>query len=59
MGSIEELAKVLEGHDGIPLINSSRGVIYAGSDQENWLEHVTESARLTKEKISMITQNYV
>ncbi len=58
-GSIEELANALKDHEGIPLINSSRGVIYAGSDKENWLEHVAESAKATKEKLSMITQSYV
>ncbi|MFV1883315.1 MAG: orotidine-5'-phosphate decarboxylase [Balneola sp.] len=58
-GSIEELAEALEEHDGIPLINSSRGIIYAGSDQENWIEHVAESARKLKDRISNITEKYV
>lgn len=58
-GSVEELARVLENHEGIPLVNSSRGVIYAGSDQQNWFDHVAESAKATKEKLSIITQSYV
>lgn len=58
-GSIEELSKALSGHDGIPLINSSRGIIYAGSDQENWIEYVAKSAKNTKERITKITEQYV
>ncbi len=58
-GSIEELAKALENHTGIPLINSSRGIIYAGSDHENWAEHVAHKAEETKEKLSIITERYV
>jgi len=58
-GSIEELANTLAGHEGIPLINSSRGIIYAGSDMENWQEHVEQAAISMKEQLSVITQNYV
>lgn len=58
-GSIEGLAEALEEHKGIPLINSSRGIIYAGSNQNNWVEHVAESAKEMKERISKITEQYV
>ncbi len=58
-GSIDELAQALVDHEGIPLINSSRGIIYAGSDQENWIEHVAESAKTMKNRISKITEQYV
>ncbi|RNC79312.1 MAG: orotidine-5'-phosphate decarboxylase [Balneola sp.] len=58
-GSIEDLARVLETHEGIPLINSSRGVIYAGADQENWVEYVARSASDTKDKLDIITRHYV
>lgn len=58
-GSIEDLAEALTGHDGIPLINSSRGIIYAGSEQENWIEHVSESAQKMKERLAIITEQYV
>ncbi len=58
-GSIDELAVALDDHEGIPLINSSRGIIYAGSDQQNWIEHVAESAKTMKERISKITEHYV
>lgn len=58
-GSIEELAASLKEHEGIPLINSSRGIIYAGNDHENWTEHVAHKAQEMKEKLNMITERYV
>ena len=58
-GSVDELAKALQGHEGIPLINSSRGVIYAGSGEQNWVEHVATKAKSTKEAIANITNQYV
>jgi len=58
-GSIDELAASLSDHEGIPLINSSRGIIYSGSDQENWIDHVSKSAKSMKESISKITELYV
>ncbi|XWN36432.1 MAG: orotidine-5'-phosphate decarboxylase [Balneola sp.] len=58
-GSVEELAEALNEHEGIPLINSSRGIIYAGSDHENWTEHVAHKAQEMKEKLNIITKRYV
>ncbi len=58
-GSIDELAKALSEQEGIPLINSSRGIIYAGSDHENWTEHVAHKAKEMKEKLNLITERYV
>lgn len=58
-GSIEELSTSLNEHEGIPLINSSRGIIYAGSDHENWTEHVAHKAQEMKEKLNIITKRYV
>ncbi|MFY0697330.1 MAG: orotidine-5'-phosphate decarboxylase [Balneola sp.] len=58
-GSVEELAASLNEHEGISLINSSRGIIYAGSDHENWTEHVAHKAKEMKEKLNMITERYV
>ena len=58
-GSVEELAEALENHKGIPLITSSRDIIYAGSDQKNWVEHVAKSAQKTKKRIAKITEQYV
>jgi orotidine-5'-phosphate decarboxylase len=58
-GSITELAHTLKDHDGIPLINSSRGIIYAGKDESNWPEHVANAAKEMKQNLSQITSQYV
>lgn len=58
-GSVTELAEALEGHRGIPLVNSSRSIIYAGSNSQNWESAVAESAKNLKTKLSSITQKYV
>jgi len=58
-GNIRELANALESHQGIPLINSSRSIIYAGADSENWEQSVAKAAQNLKTKLSTITQKYV
>lgn len=58
-GSVSELEKALRNHKGIPLINSSRGIIYAGKDEGDWPEYVAEAARNMKQKLNQITQRYV
>lgn len=58
-GDVDALAEALKYHEGIPMINSSRGIIYTGREEENWSDHVAESARRTKELISKITEQYV
>jgi orotidine-5'-phosphate decarboxylase len=58
-GSITELAKALKNHAGLPLINSSRGIIYAGKNESNWPELVAQAAKMMKEKLNPITNQYV
>ncbi|WP_157471054.1 orotidine-5'-phosphate decarboxylase [Gracilimonas tropica] len=58
-GSISELAKALQDHKGIPLINSSRGITYAGKDEGDWPEHVAEAAKSMKQNLNQITKQYV
>ncbi len=58
-GSIAELAKALKNHSGIPLINSSRGIIYAGKNESDWPELVAQAAKTTKESLNIITNQYV
>ncbi|HEX6981150.1 MAG TPA: orotidine-5'-phosphate decarboxylase [Balneolaceae bacterium] len=58
-GSVDELAKVLENHSGIPLINSSRSIIYAGNESQNWEDKVEEAASNLKLQLHQITQRYV
>lgn len=58
-GSIRELEEVLKNHDGIPLINSSRSIIYAGKNSPGWERDVAESAKNLKQRLSPITKQYV
>ncbi|HKK44940.1 MAG TPA: orotidine-5'-phosphate decarboxylase [Balneolaceae bacterium] len=58
-GDIQALAEALEEHRGIPLINSSRSIIYAGRNSENWSEEVGKASLNLKKKLSAITQRYV
>jgi orotidine-5'-phosphate decarboxylase len=58
-GSVSELAKSLKNHKGIPLINSSRGIIYAGKDESDWPEYVAEAAKSMKQKLNHITAQHV
>lgn len=58
-GSVSELAKSLSNHKGIPLINSSRGILYAGKDEGDWPAHVAEAAKIMKHKLNQITKQYV
>ena len=58
-GDILELSEVLKHHKGLPVINSSRSIIYAGGDSEEWMELVAEKAQSMKESLQVITQRYV
>jgi len=49
----------LKHHKGLPVINSSRSIIYAGGDSEEWMELVAEKAQSMKETLKVITQRYV
>ena len=52
------LKKLLDTHNGLPLINSSRGIIYAGEDNQNWEELVAVKASETRQLLDPITQHY-
>lgn len=58
-GTVEKLAELLKNHKGIPVINSSRGILYAGGDSENWREKVGEAASKMKNDLKPITKNYL
>lgn len=58
-GSISALKNVLKYHKGIPLINSSRSIIYAGGNTPNWEKAVVQSAKNTTAKLAPITERYV
>lgn len=58
-GSVEELKRVLEPHAGMPIINSSRSIIYAGADSNNWEKSVSKRASEIKQSLNNITRRYV
>ncbi|NBC03134.1 MAG: orotidine-5'-phosphate decarboxylase, partial [Bacteroidetes bacterium] len=58
-GSVEALQKVLEGHSGIPVINSSRSILYAGSDYDYWEEAIEQKASEMKMLLQELTKRYV
>jgi len=57
-GDIKQLKKLLSNHNGIPLINSSRSIIYAGADSENWEELIQQKASEVRESLAGITDQY-
>lgn len=58
-GSVAGLAEILAEHRGVPLVNSSRSIIYAGNKSPNWEEMVARSAENLKKRLSPITEKYV
>jgi len=58
-GSVEALQMVLKGHSGIPVINSSRSILYAGSDHEDWEEIIEQKASEMKMSLQELTKRYV
>lgn len=58
-GDPARLVELLSHHQGIPLINSSRAILYAGEDHENWEERIAQKASETRQLLEPITQKYV
>lgn len=58
-GSVDAVDKMLRNHRGIPIFNSSRSIIYAGGDEEQWELKVGESAFAFKLSLEPITKRYV
>ncbi len=58
-GSIESLVPVLKNHAGIPLVNSSRSILYAGQHADDWTQTVKNKALETKNALQPITNNFI
>lgn len=54
-GSLSRLTDALEDHQGIPLISSSRSIIYAGKNKENWHDDVANTAQNYKQNLKKFT----
>jgi len=57
-GSIADLEKSLLKHEGIPLINSSRSIIYAGEGTEEWQKAIFDQSKKLKQALTSITHRY-
>lgn len=58
-GSIDELAQALEGHRGIPLVSSSRSILFPGGDPAKWEEQVIETAKSYRRQLEPLTARHV
>lgn len=57
-GSINSLVRELENHTGIPLVSSSRSILYPGGNSSDWSASVTTQAKTYKELLEPITKRY-
>lgn len=57
-GSVGHIQQLISNHNGIPIINSSRSILYAGGDEENWEELVQRAAAQTRQSLTEITKRY-
>ncbi|MFU8813671.1 MAG: orotidine-5'-phosphate decarboxylase [Balneolaceae bacterium] len=57
-GRVDDLERLLAGHRGIPLISSSRSILYAGQNEPDWEERVARAAQTITETLTPITERY-
>lgn len=53
-GSLDDFSSLLNEHEGIPVFNSSRGILYAGEGQDDWQSAVEAQAERSKNEINSI-----
>lgn len=58
-GSIQRLLPALNGHKGIPIITSSRSILYGESDDKNWKNGISNRAKQMKRELEVATTQYV
>lgn len=59
-GDIKQLMELLSDHKGLPLINSSRSILYAGEGVgDHWRDAVEAKARSTRDALNPLTRRYV
>ena len=54
-GSVEKLSLALKNHRGIPIVSSSRSILYAGKNDENWLEKIALKAAETQNNLNILS----
>jgi orotidine-5'-phosphate decarboxylase len=58
-GKTDDLTDLLAVHEGIPVISSSRSIIFAGGNRKNWKDDVARSAKKIKKELEKISKRYV
>lgn len=58
-GDLNLVQLALKHHRGIPIINSSRAIIYNGAEDENWEEAVSAKAAEMKQLLMPLTAKYI
>lgn len=58
-GKIEELVTALENHNGVPLVSSSRSILFAGGNDRDWEDAVLNKVTSYREQLMPITNRYV
>lgn len=57
-GTVGDVIRATEGHQGMVIVNASRSVIYAGSESPAWEDEVASMAALLKEELKPIQERY-
>ncbi len=58
-GRVEDLLSAVTSPSSLPLINASRSIIYAFSEQDTWYRSVREAAKSYHEELKPLTKQYV
>ncbi|MEX2601906.1 MAG: orotidine-5'-phosphate decarboxylase [Balneolaceae bacterium] len=58
-GTIRDLLPALKGHKGIPIITSSRSILYGEVDDRNWKSAIADRAKQMKRELEIVTTSYV
>ncbi len=53
-GTVKEFKRALKNHQGVPLFNSSRSILYAGEQSKDWEKAVEKQASKSKEELNSI-----
>lgn len=53
-GAISEVKILLKNHEGVPLFNSSRSILYAGEGKNDWKKKVEKKAKESKQELNSI-----
>lgn len=57
-GNLAPFKTVLSNHKGLPLFNSSRGILYAGEGTDDWQEAVEDQAIQSKDQLNALLKTH-